>query len=98
MKPNYGLARLFLCKSTPLYFVGGYYLFLVWEFGSLLSLSSMLVYCSPQGAECVSREKEAMGRASSQCLVAGLLAIARTCRKVLQATPTCRALGSGNEP
>ena len=39
-----------------------------------------------------------MGRASSQCLVAGLLTVARTCRKVAQATPSCMALGRGNEP
>ena len=39
-----------------------------------------------------------MGRASSQCLVIGLSIAARTCRKVAQATPSCRALGSGNEP
>ena len=39
-----------------------------------------------------------MGRASTQCLVAGFLTIARTCRKVLQATPSCMVLGSGNEP
>ena len=38
-----------------------------------------------------------MGRASSQCLVAGLLKVGRTQRKVEQAT-SCRALGSGNEP
>ena len=38
--------------------------------------------CYPQCAECVSREKEAIGRASSQCLVAGLLTVARTCRKL----------------
>ena len=42
---------------------------------------------------CASREKEAMRRASSQCLVAGVLTAARTCRKVAQATPSCRALG-----
>ena len=39
-----------------------------------------------------------MGRASSHCLVAGLLIVARKCRKVMQATPSCRAVGSGNEP
>ena len=39
-----------------------------------------------------------MGRASSQCLVAGLLTVARTHWKVVQATPSCRVLGSGNEP
>ena len=38
-----------------------------------------------------------MGRASSQCLVIGLSTAARTCRKVAQATPSCRALGSGNK-
>ena len=51
-----------------------------------------------QGVEGVSREKEAMDRVSSQCLVPGLLTAARTCRKVVQATHSCRALGSGNEP
>jgi len=39
-----------------------------------------------------------MGRASSQCLAAWLLVASRTCRKAAQATPTCRALGSGYEP
>ena len=39
-----------------------------------------------------------MGRASSQCLVAVLLTVARTCRKVAQATPSCRVLGCGIEP
>ena len=43
------------------------------------------------------QEKEAMGRAGSQCLVAGLLTVARTHQKAAQATPSCRALGSGNE-
>ena len=49
-----------------------------------------------QDAQCVFREKEAMDR-SSQCLVAGLSTAARIFRKVIQATPSCRALGSGNE-
>ena len=39
-----------------------------------------------------------MGRASNQCLAAWLLVASRTCRKAAQATPTCRALGSVNEP
>lgn len=47
---------------------------------------------------CVSREKEAMGPASSHCLVSGLLTVARIRGKVAQATPSCRILGSGNEP
>ena len=41
-------------------------------------------------------EKEAMGRASSQCLVTGLSTVARACRKVELATPSYRAMGSGN--
>ena len=43
-------------------------------------------------------EKEAMGRASSRCPVVGLSTEARICRKVAQATPSCRVLESGNEP
>ena len=39
-----------------------------------------------------------MGRASSQCLFAGLLTVGRTGGKVEQAAPSCRALGSGNGP
>ena len=50
-----------------------------------------------EGAVHASREMEAMGRASSQCLVAGPLTVARTHRKVVQATPSCRALGSGSD-
>ena len=94
-KPTYSFGGLLLCKSTPLYFVGGYYLFLAWEFEYLLSLSLAWAGPYPQGAEHVSREKEAMDRTSSQCLVAGFLTVARTFRKVAQATPSCRALGSG---
>ena len=96
-KPNCSLRSLLLCKSTPLYFVRGYYLFLVWEFEYFHSLSLVCTGCYSQDAECVSSKKEAMGKASSRCLVAGLLTAARTCRKVAQATPSCRALGSGNE-
>ena len=39
-----------------------------------------------------------MSRASSQCLVTGPLTVARTHRKVVQAAPSCRALGSGSDP
>ena len=38
-----------------------------------------------------------MGRAGSQCLVGGVLTLARTCGKVVQDTASCRALGSGTE-
>ena len=34
-----------------------------------------------------------MGRASIQCVVAGLLTVARTCRKVTQDPPSYRSLG-----
>ena len=47
-KPNCSLGGLLLCKSTPLYFVGGYYLFLVWEFEHLLSLSLAWAGCYPR--------------------------------------------------
>ena len=39
-----------------------------------------------------------MGRDSGQCLIAGLLSLARTCQKVAQATLISGALGSFNEP
>ena len=45
----------------------------------------------------VSREIEAMGRDGSKCLVAGLLTVARTYGKVMQAIPRCWALGSGRD-
>ena len=41
---------------------------------------------------------EAVGRASSHCLAAGHLTVARTCREVAQAAPGYRALGSGSDP
>ena len=42
------------------------------------------------------RRKQWIGLVVS--LVSGLLTAARTCSKVAQATPSYRALGSGNEP
>ena len=85
-------------QVCPSVFCGVLLFILLWEFEYLLCLSLMLAGCYPQGSECVSREKEAVGRASSQCLVAGLITAERTCRKVAQATSSCGALGSGNEP
>ena len=38
-----------------------------------------------------------MGRASSQCLVAGPLTVSGTCGKVAQTAPRCRALGSDSD-
>ena len=64
----------------------------MWEFETLLSF---LRY--EQDVQCVFREMEAMGRASSQCLVFGLSTEAKISRKVAQAAPSCRTLGSGNE-
>ena len=89
----------FYYASTPLCILWGVVIyFLAWEFEYLLSLSLVQAGCYPQGVECVSREKEAMDRASSQCLVAGLFTVTRTCRLVAQETPSFRALGSGIEP
>ena len=45
-----------------------------------------------------SREMEAMGSANSQHLFAGPLTEAGTQRKLAQAAPSCRDLGSGIEP
>ena len=39
-----------------------------------------------------------MGRASSLCLIAGLLTVARTHVKGAQASASCSTLGSGTEP
>ena len=38
-----------------------------------------------------------MGWARSQCLFMELLTAASPCRKVAQAAPSCRALGSSNK-
>ena len=46
---------------------------------------------------CASRETEAMGRASSQYLVAGPLTVARILGKVAQVAPSCRTLGSDSD-
>jgi len=70
---------------------------LVWEFEYLLSLSSVFAGYYSQEAQYLFREKEAMGVANSQCLVIGLSKAARTWSKMAQASPSCRALGSGNE-
>ena len=39
-----------------------------------------------------------MRRASSQCLAAGPLNVARTCVDVAQVAPGCRAVESGSDP
>ena len=41
------LGILFIFKSTLGYFVGAYYLFFAWEFGCLLSLSSVCICYYP---------------------------------------------------
>lgn len=74
-----------------------FFFFLVFCFGYLLSLSLVCAGYYPHGPECFSWEMEAMGRTSNQWLLAGLLTVARICRKLAQATPCCRTLGSGNE-
>ena len=74
-------------------------------FGCFLSLSSVCAGCYPLDEGCAtvwpalsSRKMEAMGRACSQCLVARPLTMVRTCGKVVQAAPGCRALASGSDP
>ena len=69
-----------------------------------LSLSSVYAGCYPLDRVCAGvwpayapREMEAMGRASSQCLVARPLTVARTHGEVAQAAPSFRALGSGSD-
>ena len=47
---------------------------------------------------CTSRGMEAMGRANSQCLIAGTLTVAKTHWKVVQAAHICRTLESGSDP
>ena len=78
----------------------GVLLFIFWP--GTLTISCLFLQCKqaviPRVVSVVSREKEVMGRADSQCLVDGLLTEARTFMKVVQATPSCRALGSDNEP
>ena len=44
-----------------------------------------------------SKEVDEMGRTCSQCLVAGHLTLVRTPWEVVQATPSCRALGSNSD-
>ena len=52
-------------QEHPFVFCGGYYLFLVWEFGYLLSLSSVRIgYYPLDRVVCVFKEKVAIGRAS----------------------------------
>lgn len=62
-------------------------------FGCLLSVFSVCQAVIPfiRGADkwpaCVSREMEAMGRASSQCLVARPLTVVMNCGEVVQVAP-----------
>ena len=78
-----------LCGALLFIFSVGVWIFPVSFFGV-----SRLLF---PGFQCIFRKKEATGRASSQCLIIGLSAAARTCSKVAQATSSCRALGSGNK-
>ena len=85
-------------QEHPFVFYGGVTIYF-WCGGlNICSLSLVWAGCYPQGTECASREKEAMGRASSQHLFAGLLTAAGTCKKVAQGTPSFRAPGSGSNP
>ena len=56
-----------------------------------MPLSLVLAGCYPKDAQCVFREKETMGRASRQCLVAGLSTAARTSSPKSQLPAPARA-------
>jgi len=99
----FSLAELSLFKSTPEWFVRASY-FLSF-FGCLLSLSSVCTgsysldwVCASVWPAGASKELEAMGSASSQCLVAGPLTVPRTHKKVMQVASDCWALGCGSDP
>ena len=65
---------------------------LAWEFGCLLSFSSACVGSySLDRVLLVLPGRWRQWRASNQCLVLGPLTVARTCVKVVQAAPSCRA-------
>ena len=95
-----------LYESAPGYFEKAYSLFFFWLegclwFGCLLSLFSVCAGCYPHAGVqpvCTSREMEARSRASSQCLIAGPLTVARTHGEVAPAAPVCSALGSSDDP
>ena len=64
-------------------------------------LFSVRAGCYPHAGEepaHASREMDAIDRASSQCLVMGLLTVVRTSGEVALAAPCCRALGSSSDP
>ena len=106
------LGGLFICESAPGQFMRVYFFFFFFFllegcfwFGCLLSLSSVCAGCYLLDRVCagvqlarVSKEREAVGRACSHCLVAGPLTVVRTCGEMAQAAPGCRALGSGSDP
>ena len=77
---------LFICESALGICEG-----LLFTFGMMVWVLafSLLSVCRPYA----SREMEAVGRASSQCLVAGPLIVIRTQENVGQAAVRCRALG-----
>ena len=86
------------------------YFFFFWHetcfwFGCFLSLSSVCTGCYPLDRRCAkvrpalaSRKMEAMGRTSTQCMVARPFTVARTHREVAQAVPGCKALDIGSDP
>ena len=96
---NCSLGGLLLCKSTPLYFVGGTIYF--WH--RSLAICFLFLQCEQAIIPRIpsvfpGRRRQWVGPVSSQCLVAGILTVARIFSGVVQATPSCRDLGSVNEP
>ena len=80
-KPNSILVKLLLCQSTPLYSGGGVPIYF-WCVS--LNICCLFLQCEqavfPRMFS-VFREKEGMGRASRQCLVAQFSTAAGTCRE-----------------
>ena len=89
------LWELIIYVCIYLFWCEGYF----W-FGCLPSLSLVCAGCYPSAGirpVLASGEVDTMGRASSPCLVAGPLTVARTLGEVAQAPPGGRALESGSD-
>ena len=85
---DYFYPRVPLCIFGGILFIFGVgvWIFAVFFF-SVYRLLSLVCWVCLQGKG-----------GNSRCLFAGLLTVSRTCRKVAQPTPSCKALRSGNEP
>ena len=101
----YIYTHTYICVCLSLYL--SVYLYIFWHescfwFRSLLFLSSLVLFRLLSPCRCMAcicfQEDGGNGRTSSQCLVAGLLTVARTHRAVVQAALSFRVLESGSDP